>query len=161
MNSVFSTQKLKNILGEYTASVNYEPILTEVNYSTAPLSKSIYGQTIVLPCDKESDPIIWAATCADVFKDKVTCVLVPGEHFDVYGVRHGRGYGWYDRFLSHIPAVWLRIGITDIEHMSSHHLEKQSWDESMDWVLVFDEGMKTWEVYESHARYGDYLIDRQ
>jgi len=123
-----------------------------MDYSTAPLPVDIFEKTIFLPQDKDSDPFIWAAICKREFKNTTPCVLIPGKVFDIHGTRHGRGRGWYDRFLSQIPASWMRVGIIDTLNLSSDCLVKQSWDEPVDWILAFNASTSFWETYESLAR---------
>jgi hypothetical protein len=76
-----------------------------------------------------------------------------GEEFDIFGTRHGFGYGWFDRFLSQVPKQWLRVGITDSEKFYSKKLLRQPWDEQIDWILSYNQTTFSWEVYETLARH--------
>ncbi|MCR4285426.1 MAG: hypothetical protein NUW00_00870 [Candidatus Kaiserbacteria bacterium] len=106
--------------------------------------------SIVTPNDSRTDPIEWADTCIKFAKGRRMCVLVPGTAFDASGTRHGRGGGWYDRFLSHVPKDWLRIGVaTPISFKSGSVLKRQSWDEPVDYVLVYNSELTSWDVCEA------------
>lgn len=142
--------KLKEILSAYKATVIFEPLSSEVDYSDSPLPVHIFKKTFKLPSDKNSDPFVFAAECIEKFKEEKVCVLVPGQAFDIYGTRHGRGLGWYDRFLSRTPKNWLRIGVTDSSKFSKEKLDKKPWDEQMNWILVKDSEGSLWKIYMSN-----------
>ena len=67
--------------------------------------------------------------------EKFVYVFVPGRVFDAFGTRHGRGGGWYDRFLAALPASWLKIGVCSSLQWSEVELERKAWDVSMDWII--------------------------
>jgi 5-formyltetrahydrofolate cyclo-ligase len=54
----------------------------------------------------------------------------------IYCTRHGRGGGWYDRFLSKIPRSWVRIGVVGSENFYHKRIKKQEHDEVMDWIII-------------------------
>lgn len=133
------------------ASILYAPFGDEVDFTNPSFPLGISADAIVVPNDKNSDPFVWAALCVNHFKEVDQCILVPGRKFDVYGTRHGRGHGWYDRFLSCLPREWIRIGITTESDLSFARLSRQSWDEPMDWLLVFDAITSSWNFYDVRA----------
>ena len=136
-------------LNQYEASIRYRPLDDEVDYGQSKLFDSGID-SIFLPSHKSADPLIWAARCTACFGDKPVYILIPGRRFDVLGTRHGRGKGWYDRFLSQVPVGWLRIGIADASQLSALPLNYQSWDEPVDWVVVYD--APAWRVYQTSRR---------
>lgn len=74
-------------------------------------------------------------------------VFLPGRVFDKTGTRHGRGGGWYDRFLSDAPKRWIRVGVTREKNISAAPLERKPWDEPVDFILV--RNAKGWDVVET------------
>ncbi|MBX9792941.1 MAG: hypothetical protein K2Y02_01440, partial [Burkholderiaceae bacterium] len=66
------------------------------------------------------------------------------------GTRHGKGGGWYDRFLSKTPAKWLRIGVLNETRLSATLLTRESWDEPMDFLALQTE--VGWHYIETRAR---------
>ena len=77
-------------------------------------------------------------------------VFMPGRAFDEKGTRHGRGKGWYDRFLKRIPKELLRAGLSTEESFSESDLVRKSWDEPVDWVLV--KAGEKWKFCKTDAR---------
>ena len=146
MNDSHLLNKLNTILLECYTTIVYEPLLNEVDYTKVPLKNEIFIKKIILPNDKNSDPYVWVDRCKNYCKDKNVCILIPGRQFDIYGTRHGRGGGWYDRFLEKAPKKWIRIGITDIANFSMTQLNRKLLDEPMDWIIVNDN--LSWLVYE-------------
>lgn len=146
--STLSTlQELQKLVSRCTATILYKPIKNEVDYNDSSFPLEIPKNSLILSNDKNSDPFKWADDCIDKFKNLKTCILIPGTQFDIYGTRHGKGAGWYDRFLSRIPSAWLRIGIIDKAGMSHSKILKQKWDESVDWIIVYN-GF-SWSIYNA------------
>ncbi|MBA3789218.1 hypothetical protein H0X32_02385 [Patescibacteria group bacterium] len=79
-------------------------------------------------------------------------MLIPGRRFDATGTRHGKGAGWYDRFLSIVPPGWLRIGFCYTEQFSDKPLVRQAWDEPMDIVCIVDKVSGAVKIHETRAR---------
>ncbi len=66
-------------------------------------------------------------------------ILIPGRLFDITGTRHGRGGGWYDRFLAAVPREWFRVGFCYESQFSAAPLLREAWDQPMDAVCVVGE----------------------
>ncbi|MCF7815714.1 MAG: hypothetical protein K9M10_01205 [Candidatus Pacebacteria bacterium] len=129
--------------------VLYVPFFNEPDL--LPLSMLYRSEdSIVTPNDSHIDPIEWADTCIKFAKGRRMCVLVPGTAFDSSGTRHGRGGGWYDRFLSRIPKGWLRIGVaTPMSFKSGEVLKRQPWDEQVDYIFIYKPKLTSWDVCEA------------
>ena len=120
--------------------LTYDPFSDEPDPSPLLIGKEV----IILPQNKEVNPIHLAEKYTELFSKKQVCVLVPGTQFDESGTRHGRGGGWYDRFLSHTPREWTRVGVLKAKQLSKTPLVREVWDESMDYLaLVSKENIKT------------------
>jgi 5-formyltetrahydrofolate cyclo-ligase len=143
--------KLNNILSDCDVSIAYEALPDEIDFTSIPLTQKIFKNLIQIPINNDSDPHKWSENCRCYCKGKNTCILIPGRKFDIHGTRHGRGGGWYDRFLSKVPKDWIRIGITCKSNFSFSVLSKQSWDEPVDWIIVKDGD--SWQVHETEARF--------
>ncbi len=134
-----------------SALIRYQPLRDEIDY-TGGFSNEDLNSSLVLPNSKEADPFSWAATCIRQWKKDVPWIVVPGKLFDLYGTRHGRGFGWYDRFLAAIPTDWPRIGITTTSQLSTLRLPRQAWDQPVDWLMIYD-GSVVGSVFETRARW--------
>lgn len=105
---------------------------------------------IALPASASIDPFLFAADIAAKHPNEHAVIFVPGRQFDLTGTRHGRGGGWYDRFLSRTPREWIRVGAARQSDVSEAPLVRESWDEPMDWLLIESNGV--WTAHETHAR---------
>jgi len=146
----YSLEELTKEITEYEACILYQPFKNEADYTTAPLQ--LPNEQIILPSSKDADPFLWAERCIKKLKNKKTIILLPGSAFDKEGTRHGRGGGWYDRFLSKIPEEWLRIGVAHSSEISKDALLRKEWDEAVDWILARD-GV-SWNVYRASSKRG-------
>ena len=150
MDSKQSFEQMLSELEGYVASIGYQPMEGEADYRDAPLPDYLTDARTVVPKDRHTDPFKLRDEAMHGLPKKLV-VFVPGQAFDASGTRHGRGGGWYDRFLSHIPDEWVMIGVSKKSVFSETPLEKEPWDVPMDWVIVEDSG--TWEAHETHARH--------
>ena len=141
---------LNSALKLHAVEINYTPMNDEVPIDRVPLNRENITTSISIPTNKEADPLGWAMKCRETVAKNQAHILIPGTEFDMFGTRHGRGLGWYDRFLSQIPEDWLRIGVVPLKAFSHKKLIRKSWDEPIDWVLV--EKQNGWCIYETHAR---------
>lgn len=94
------------------------------------------GVRLVLPGSERSAPPPGPAEL-----EGLDVVVLPGVAFTVHGHRLGRGGGWYDRFLSELPASVTTIGVA-FEEQIVPHLPVESHDVRLDMVVtdrdVFD-----------------------
>lgn len=124
---------LEQVLSDAVAYIAYEPRRDEPDWRLLGLPERPVS---LVPSDPGSDPLSYADVVTQKHTAGAVCVLVPGTAFDAAGTRHGRGSGWYDRFLARVPKTWIRIGVCDQEIFSKEALQRMPWDEPMDWVLV-------------------------
>jgi 5-formyltetrahydrofolate cyclo-ligase len=61
-------------------------------------------------------------------------IVVPGLAFTAKGNRLGRGAGFYDRFLSGIPATTVKVGVC-FEFQRVSEVPQESHDVKMDAVV--------------------------
>ncbi len=122
----------------YTSLKNEPSVLSFFALYTKPI--------VIIPPNKTTDPLALANFYTEKHKHDTLLVFCPGRIFDINGTRHGRGGGWYDRFLSHIPAHWVRIGVLFPAQLSPTSLKRQPWDEPMDFLLIDQKG--TWSLSE-------------
>ncbi len=141
-------QKIEDLLRN-TLVIGYTPLLHEIDYKDLLLHTN-HLELITLPNQKDSDPFYWASIYTEKYKDQKVTLLIPGKQFDTHGTRHGKGSGWYDRFLSKIPSNWVRIGVSDVTQFSTETLKRESWDEPMDWVVV--KTNTSWQLHKTNTQ---------
>ncbi|MDB4940337.1 MAG: hypothetical protein JWO40_762 [Candidatus Doudnabacteria bacterium] len=150
MEEVAALKELQEIFSQCAGFVLYVPTKSEVDYNDLSFPLEINkNNLIVIPKDKNSDPFEWADNCLARFKNGPVSVFIPGTMFDVYGTRHGKGAGWYDRFLSKIPSNWVKVGIIDSTKFSDLKLIRQEWDQPVNWIIV--RGKASWRVYKARS----------
>lgn len=131
--------------------ITYRPIKGEIDPFDIPnLKNHLFEDIYLLPTQSITSPVKIAQEVANRFGTRSVCILIPGTRFDRFGTRHGRGNGWFDRFLDAVPKEWIRIGITDLTHFSPISLIRKSWDQPVDWIICKQNS--SWEVIETHAR---------
>lgn len=64
----------------------------------------------------------------------IEVAVIPGMAFDSYGNRLGRGKGYYDRFLSTLPARMYKIGVC-FDFQKFEHIPAETNDIRMDIVI--------------------------
>ena len=96
--------------------------------------------------DKNISPHEFAVGLSKMHREDKVVIFIPGREFDHSGTRHGRGGGWYDRFLKDVPRDWLRIGVLTQNQLSETPLTRESWDEPMDYLLFVTRG--SWMALE-------------
>ncbi|MEK9160741.1 MAG: 5-formyltetrahydrofolate cyclo-ligase [Patescibacteria group bacterium] len=141
--------KVADVLSAYGAFVTYVPLKTEVpflDYLSLPKEAPTHTVTPRASLNPEEE----AKAVRVAFKDSPVAVFVPGRAFDALGTRHGRGGGWYDRFLGYLPKNWLRVGFCYPSQFSEAPLLRQPWDQPVDYVCVA-EGEQLF-THETHAR---------
>ena len=142
-------QEDKTLLESFSVYITYTPLEGEVALdSLIPQGAEIYA----VPADHRTDPKREAAAAISVALDRTTCVLTPGTRFDLSGTRHGRGGGWYDRFLAEVPAEWLRIGLCYPEQLSPEPLVREPWDQPVDYIGVVNRETNEVEWNKTNAR---------
>ena len=127
--------RLEELLENIDVLITYVPVRAEVNFIDV-LPTLTKKDTYTIEPDASLDPVEEAKRAMIVATNRKTAILVPGRHFDATGTRHGKGAGWYDRFLAVVPASWIRVGFCMSEQFSSEPLIRQSWDEPMDYLIV-------------------------
>ena len=65
----------------------------------------------------------------------IDLVIVPGVVFDIKMARYGRGFGYYDRFLSKLSDVKVIALAYDFQ-ISNYFLRLDTWDIKMDYIIT-------------------------
>jgi 5-formyltetrahydrofolate cyclo-ligase len=138
---------LEHVFTQATLGIFYSAKPDEPDCSE--LQRSVRAH-VVLPASASDDPFVYATDLVASYPNSRVVIFVPGRQFDLTGTRHGRGGGWYDRFLSRVPHEWIRIGVARQSDVSIAPLVHEPWDEPMDWLLIETDG--AWTAYETHAR---------
>ncbi|KND47278.1 MAG: 5-formyltetrahydrofolate cyclo-ligase [Parcubacteria bacterium C7867-004] len=144
-------ETLEALLASYDACIAYAPITGEPEWKTAPLPEHLRASAQKLPVAGIVDPYAIADSLSGAYSGKRVVLLIPGTAFDTQGTRHGRGGGWYDRFLSKVPSDWLRIGVTRARNFSADALLRQPHDEPVDLVIIEHE-RGIWNAYDTRPR---------
>ncbi len=140
-----------SLLEPYGRCIAYQPLVGEPDWHTAPLPPSLLADTERLPHAGTQDAFTVADSYASANGERPAVLLIPGTAFDTKGTRHGRGGGWYDRFLSRVPEDWLRIGVTLSRNFTADTLLRNPWDEPMDLILIEHE-KGIWNIYDTRPR---------
>lgn len=124
--------------------VSYVPMADEPHFGDFFTRHGITTERVSVPPRHDLSAADLASSLRATYEGKQVAMLVPGRRFDASGTRHGRGGGWYDRFLAAVPREWLRVGVLNASQLSEVPLTRESWDEPMDWLLVRRE--ENWEA---------------
>lgn len=144
-------QMLALLLSKSPIAIVYRPLRTEVSLAGLDLLPEGSRKYEIAP-HAELDPIQEALKAKEIAGSDGAVILIPGRAFDTLGTRHGRGGGWYDRFLAHVPIEWERIGFCFDDQFSEDPLPRQPWDEVMDFVAVANRKGDDLILHTTHAR---------
>lgn len=90
-------------LSPYRSILSFVTLSTEID--TSPLNRALASLgKLLLPRTCEEGLKIYRSDDVEVRAEEIDLVLVPGLGFDRHNNRIGYGKGYYDRFLSAIPA---------------------------------------------------------
>ncbi len=136
MPIVKTTEELLRHFPPIDAVLAYQPLSDEPDITAFlfDLPKNI--SILNTPQTKTDDPFLFAESLLKKYDQKTLLLFIPGQKFDAHGTRHGRGGGWYDRFLSGVPKQWIRVGVLTSSQFSSTPLLKEPWDEAMDHLFL-------------------------
>lgn len=143
-------KELSALIARFPVCITYVALPTEVAFRN--IIPELPARTYEIAPSVALDPIQEALKARAVADDDETVVLIPGRAFDALGTRHGRGDGWYDRFLAHTPIEWTRIGFCFDDQFSEEALPLQPWDQVMDFVAVASRSSNRLILHTTHAR---------
>lgn len=145
-------EKIEEVLRRYDGLITYVPLRTEVDPTLLP--PIVFKKTHTIPPRPSLSPSEEALRSLSVMKDSQVVILLPGRMFDAYGTRHGQGGGWYDRYLARIPESWLRVGLCATNRFSTSPLTRESHDQPVDIVAVYDSTNQKFVYHITDARSG-------
>jgi 5-formyltetrahydrofolate cyclo-ligase len=87
---------------------------------------------------REPDPV----RCPRIAPVELDCVFVPGVAFDEHGYRLGRGGGFYDAFLAHVPSKTICIGLM-FAAQKVERVPRETHDHPLRSVIT-EEGLLSW-----------------
>lgn len=134
-----TSEKIDLIVANSNLCVLYQPVSMETDPEILPFN--LPNKRVVVPVGLATNPKIFGSNLTKEFGSLNGVILIPGRQFDKFGGRHGKGWGWYDRFLSVVPAKWIRVGICSQNEFSTTRLVIQEWDKLMDWIIINDNGL--------------------
>jgi len=126
------------------AIIGFSPLEDEPDVHDFLVRHEIFKPGRSILADKHISPHDFAASLGSAHGGEKICILIPGKRFDSFGTRHGRGGGWYDRFLSQVPREWLRVGVLHGHQLSAEKLVREPWDEPVDYLLIEKAG--AWNI---------------
>ena len=148
--NILSKEQLLSYLKRFDAIMSFCPLPDEpdinflnqwiLNQDKTLICSKIDGEDL-LPCKISNlnhlKPGKWGilepVECEQVELGKIEIVLVPGQKFDIYGHREGRGKGYYDRFLAKLPDA-LKVGVLRSSQLVDR-LNPHPWDIKMDMLV--------------------------
>ncbi len=152
MSTYLSRTVFKQALALCQVGFSYTALTTELDPITVPEVNEFLRThpSLYAPVSASQDPIFTAHALIKQCSDKQVVVFLPGREFDFLGTRHGRGGGWYDRFLSELPPTFLRVGLSYEKNISHRALVRQAWDEPVDWLIYQSDS--EWIFHQTQAR---------
>ena len=143
-------EELLEKLREANAIIGYSSMGDEPDVHDFLLENKILNAGRSIIADKDISPHDFASSLLKAHADEKVCVLIPGREFDTFGTRHGRGGGWYDRFLKELPSSWPRIGVLNASQLSEEKLKREPWDEPVDYLLIIEKD--SWNILTTNSR---------
>ncbi|MFA5876865.1 MAG: 5-formyltetrahydrofolate cyclo-ligase [Candidatus Paceibacterota bacterium] len=143
-------EELLEKLREADAIIGYSPMGDEPNLHEFLVKNKIFNSGRSILADKNISPHDFALSLLETHADEKVCILIPGREFDHFGTRHGRGGGWYDRFLKELPREWIRIGVLNALQISEEKLNREPWDEPVDYLLITEKD--DWNIITTNSR---------